>query len=172
MSEYFNFSAGSVCDTDAKAKSICEQIKAIRDDRDFMVAWYNAQIKKVKEAADFETLGLEQLLQEYFATVPHKKAKQSESYSFPGGKLVLKHQEPEFIKDENTAIDWLKKNGGAQFVKVKEELAWADLKGASIGFVDGKVALREEVTEDGEIVQVFVPGIEVKEREDKFVVEV
>ena len=161
-----------VCDSDGKAKWVCEQIRKINDNRDYMVAWYTEQIKKAKESADFERMKWEGYLAAYFDTVPHKKAKASESYSFPGGKLILKRQDPEYKRDEKTAIEWLKQNGGTEFVKTKEELAWKELKDACAGVVDGKVVLREEVTEDGEIVQITVPGIDVVEREPKFVVEV
>lgn len=161
-----------VCDSDGKAKWLCEQIKKIDENRDYMVAWYTEQIKRAKESAEFERMKWESYLAAYFDTVPHKKANKSESYSFPGGKLILKRQEPEYKKDEKTAIEWLKKNNGAQFVKVKEELAWKELKEAASGFVGGKVVLREEVNEDGEIIQITVPGIDVVEREAKFVVEV
>ena len=161
-----------VCDSDGKAKWVCEQIKKVNDNRDYMIAWYQEQIKKAKDAADFERAKWESYLSAYFDTVPHKKAKASESYSFPGGKLILKRQEPEYKRDEKTAIEWLKENGGTEFVKAKEELAWKELKDACAGVVDGKVVLREEVTEDGEIIQITVPGIDVVEREPKFVVEV
>ena len=161
-----------VCDSDGKAMWACNVIKEIRDKRDFMVDWYKQQIKKVEEQADFDTLRLEKHLEMYFSKVPHKKANKSESYTFPGGKLVLKHQDPEYKRDEQTVIEWLKKNDGAQFVKTKEELAWKELKEASSGVVDGKIILREEINEDGEIIQIPVPGIEVVEREDKFCVEV
>lgn len=161
-----------VCDSDGKAKWVCEQIKKIDDNRDYMVAWYQEQIKKAKESAEFDRMKWESYLAAYFDTVPHKKASKSESYSFPGGKLILKRQEPEFKKDEKAAIEWLKQNGGTEFVKTKEELAWKELKESCAGFVDGKVVLREEITEDGEILQITVPGIEVIDREDKFCVEV
>ena len=170
MSETFKFTG--VCDTDAKAMVICKQIKEIRENRDYMVAWYKDAIRKVEEAADFETMGLESALSAYFQTVPHKKTKTQESYSFPGGKLLMKRQEPEYKKDEKTAVEWLKANGGGAYIRTKEELAWKELKDAASGVVDGKIVLREEINEDGEIVQVTVPGIEVIEREAKFVVEV
>lgn len=161
-----------VCDSDGKAKWVCEQIRKINDNRDSMVAWYQEQIKRAKDAAEFERAKWESYLSAYFDTVPHKKAKASESYSFPGGKLILKRQEPEYKRDEKTVIEWLKGHDGAQYVKTKEELAWSDLKAAASGVVDGKLILREEVTEDGEIIQITVPGIDVVERQDKFVVEV
>ena len=61
----------------------------------------------------------------------------------------------------NNIIDWLKKNDGQDFVKVKESLDWAGLK--------KKVAVVGEsmATEDGEI----IPGIKVIPREPIFKVE-
>ena len=161
-----------VCDSDGKAKWICEQIKQIEDNRDYMIAWYKEQIEKAKKTAEFDRMKWESYLAAYFDTVPHKKANKSESYSFPGGKLVLKRQDPEYKKDETAVIEWLKANDAAQFVKTKEELNWADLKAACTGDVDGKLVFRETVDEDGVITQVFVPGIDVVYREDKFCVEV
>jgi phage host-nuclease inhibitor protein Gam len=94
--------------------------------------------------------------------VPHKKTKTQESYKLPGGKLVLKTQNPEYKRDDKTVIDWAKANSLTQFVKVKEELDWDGLKKATAVF-EGHI-----VTEDGEI----VPGIDVVDREAKFSVEV
>lgn len=153
---------GFVIDTDAKAGWALQKIKEARADRDAWVKWYEDKIKEITEQTDFNTMNLERMLAEYFATVPHKKTKTQESYSLPGGKLVLKTQNPEYKRDDKTVIDWLKANKMTDYVKVKEELAWADLKGATAAF-EGHI-----VTEDGEI----VPGIEVIERDAKFVVEV
>ena len=161
-----------VCDSDGKAKWICEQIKQIEDNRDYMVAWYQEQIKKAKETAEFERMKWEGYLAAYFDTVPHKKAGKSESYSFPGGKLIMKRQDPEYKRDEQTVIDFLEAQNAPQFVKVEKSLDWGNLKKACAGIADGKVVFTEQVNEDGEIVPVYVPGIEVIERADKFVVEV
>jgi phage host-nuclease inhibitor protein Gam len=163
MSELLNIETeGFVIDSDAKAEWALKKIKEAREDRDRWVSWYKEQIEKINKQTDFDTLNLERMLAEYFATVPHKKTKTQESYTIPGGKLILKTQNPEYIRDDKTVIEWLKKNNGGQFVKVKEELAWSELKGATSVFED------HIVTEDGEV----VPGIEVIEREAKFVVEV
>ena len=94
------------------------------------------------------------------------------TYSFPGGKLVLKKQDPEYKRDEPTVIAWLKEHSAPQFVKVKENLDWDNLKKSCAGDADGKMIFGEEITEDGEIVQLTIPGIDVVYREDKFVVEV
>ena len=164
MSELLNTetSEGFVIDTDAKAQWALDKIREARADRDAWVKWYEDKIKEITEQTDFNTMNLERMLAEYFATVPHKKTKTQETYPLKGGKLILKTQNPEYKRDDKAVIDWLKSNNMPQFVKVKEELAWSDLKGATAVF-EGHI-----VTEDGEI----VPGIEVIERDAKFVVEV
>ena len=155
-------SDGFVIDTDAKAEWALKKIREARADRDKWVEWYTDKIAEIKAQTDFDTLNLEHMLAEYFATVPHKKTKTQESYKLPGGKLVLKTQNPEYNRDDARVIDWLKKNGQAQFVKVEEKLDWAALKSATAVF-DGHI-----VTEDGEIID----GVEVINRDAKFVVEV
>lgn len=162
MSELIERNEEFVIDTDAKAEWALKKIAEARADRDAWVAWYEAKINEIKEQTDFNTMNLERMLADYFSTVPHKKTKTTESYVLPGGKLILKTQNPEFKRDDKTVIEWLKANQYNNFVKVKEELDWAGLKGAT-AVIGGKIA-----TEDGE----FVPGIEVIEREPKFVVEV
>lgn len=151
-----------VIDTDAKAEWALNKIREARADRDRWVEWYKSKIQEITEQTDFDTVVLERMLEEYFQTVPHKKTKTQEAYKLPGGKLVLKTQNPEYKHDDKTVIEWAKKNGFGQYVKVKEELAWQELKDATAVF-DGHI-----VTEDGEI----VPGVEVTDREAKFVVEV
>lgn len=163
MSETMNLEPeGFIIDTDAKANWALQKIREARSDRDAWVKWYEDKIAEIKAQTDFDTMNLERMLAEYFATVKHKKTKTQESYSLPGGKLILKTQNPEYKRDDKTVIEWLKKNKLTKFVKVKEELNWSDLKDATAAF-EGHI-----VTEDGEI----VPGVEVIERESKFVVEV
>ena len=163
MSELLKAEAeGFVIDTDAKAEWALQKIREARADRDKWVEWYKAKIAEITEQTDFDTMNLERLLAEYFASVPHKKTKAQESYKLPGGKLVLKVQNPEYKRDDSAVINWAKENGFGQFVKVKEELAWSELKDATAVF-EGHI-----VTEDGEI----VPGVEVINRPEKFVVEV
>ena len=154
--------ADFVIDTDAKAEWALTKIREARADRDRWVAWYKDKIDEITQQTDFDTMNLERMLAEYFATVPHKKTKTQESYKLPGGKLVLKTQNPEYTRDDKAVIEWAKANGFGQFVKVEEKLAWQELKDATAVF-EGHI-----VTEDGEI----VPGVEVTNREAKFVVEV
>lgn len=153
---------GFVIDTDAKADWALQKIREARADRDRWVSWYTDKIKEIKEQTDFDTMNLERMLAEYFATVPHKKTKTQESYKLPGGKLVLKTQNPEYKLDDKTVIEWLNGNGMPQYVKTKLELDWDALKKATAVF-EGHI-----VTEDGEI----IPGIEVVNRDEKFTVEI
>lgn len=162
MSELMQEVESFVIDTDAKAEWALRKIKEARADRDTWVAWYKEKIVEITAQTDADTANLERMLLDYFASVPHKKTKTQESYKLPGGKLVLKTQNPEYKRDDKTVIEWLKQNGQDNFVKVKEELDWAGLKEATEIF-NGRI-----VTEDGEI----VPGVEVLDREAKFVVEV
>ena len=163
MSELQNIETeGFVIDTDAKAEWALKKIREARADRDRWVEWYESKIKEITEQTDFNTMNLERMLAEYFASVPHKKTKTQESYSLPGGKLILKTQNPEYKRDDKTVIEWLKQNNGSEYIKVKEELAWSDLKAKS-AVLNGKL-----FSEDGE----EIPGVEVIERPEKFVVEV
>ena len=161
MSELLEHEA-FVIDTDAKAEWALAKIREARADRDRWIEWYQKKIQEITEQTDFNTMNLERMLFEYFATVPHKVTKTQESYSLPGGKLILKTQNPEFKRDDKTVIEWLKQNGQTQFIKTKEELAWSDLK-SKTAVLNGKL-----FSEDGE----EIPGVEIVEREAKFTVDV
>lgn len=149
--------------TDIEAGWQLERRKKIIADRDELVAFYKAQIEAVKADAEFKLGFVERALFEFFKTRPHQKTKTTEYVKLPGGKLVMKVQNPEYEykKHQQEAIDWLKANKMEKYVKVKEELDWDSLKKVT-GTIDGRI-----VTEDGE----FIPGIEVIERDPKFVVE-
>ena len=144
-----------------EAKWQFEQRRKIIEDRDELIAYYEDQIAKVKADADYKIGFIDRALFAFFQTVEHKKTKTQESWSIPSGKLILKKQAPEFKRDEKTVLDWLKQNGGTDYVKTVESLDWANLK------KDTTVVGSTIVNNDGEI----IPGVEVIEREDKFVVE-
>ena len=147
--------------TAIEAKWQFEQRRKIIEDRDELIAYYEDQIAKVKADADYKIGFIDRALFAFFQTVEHKKTKTQESWSIPAGKLMLKKQAPEFKRDEKTVIDWLKQNNGTDYVKTVESLDWANLK------KDTTVVGSSIVNSDGEI----IPGVEVIEREDKFVVE-
>lgn len=163
-------------DNDMKAEWCLSKIRRIRADQkreteelERQMRFYQDQMELVKAQADDEVAFFEGMLQGYFASRVDagfaKKAKTKVSYKLPTGELVLKHREPEYDykTDKDKAIAFLKESGLQKYVRVKEEVAWTDLKAACNITGDG-VALKET----GEI----IPGIKVNEREDEFVVEV
>lgn len=127
-----------------------------------MESWYAHMVEKAKEKRDRKVAWAENNLRAYFDIVPAKVTKTQKTYDLPSGKLVLKHQEPKYTTKDEELVPWLKKNGKAGLVKVKEEADWANLKKQLKASPDGL----SMVTEDGEI----VPGITVTPREDKFTV--
>lgn len=164
MSEYVNEFEGFLIDTDTKAEWAMGKIREIRQNRDRMIDWYKAQIDAVTKETDFQTMNLERMLNDYFlmTEAAHKRTKTTESYSLPSGKLILRKQNPEYKRDDARVLEWMKANDYPQYIKVKEELDWAGLK-ANGAVLNGKL-----YTEEGE----EVPGVEVVERDPKFVVEV
>ena len=148
--------------TDDKAAQWCMQkIMEAETDRAMWKAHYEAQMEKVNKAADESIAYFTGKLEEYFATVPHKATKTQESYTLPGGKLVLKQQQPKFKTDDDKLVPWLEANGRTGLVKIKKSADWATLK-KSLNFVG-----ENAVTVDGEI----VPGVKVEQRPDVFKVE-
>lgn len=84
-----------------------------------------------------------------------KGKKPKKSIKTPYGTLKLTKQQPEFIKDDEQLFTYAKSNG---FVKIKESTDWSALKKSAS--INGD----KLVSEDGEV----IPGVTVKEREDKF----
>jgi len=161
MSEFIE-NDSFVIDTDAKAEWALQKIREARADRDRFVKWYTDKIKEIKEQCDFNTMNLERMLKEYFDSVPHRETKTQSIYDLPSGKPFVKNQNQEYKHDDKTVIDWLKKNGGNQFIEVEESLKWGDLKKA--GAVVGGKMFDENVEE--------IPGIEVINKDPVFCVEV
>lgn len=148
--------------TDDKTAEWCmKKIREAEADRAMWKAHYEAQMEKVNKAADESVAYFTARLEEYFANVPHKATKTQESYTLPGGKLILKKQQPKFEVDDDTLVPWLKSNFMAHLVKVKESADWATLK--KVVNVSGSGV----TTDEGEV----IPGVTVTQRPDVFKVE-
>lgn len=147
---------------DQKAEWCLRKIREAKADKEFWKQFYDAQYAAVEESANSTISQMETMLRKYFETVPHKVTDTQENYKLPSGKLVLKKQEPEYERNEDEIIKWLKENDGTEFIKVKESLDWAGLK-KNTAVVGEQIA-----NEDGE----FIPGVKVIERPDIFKVEV
>ncbi len=105
---------------------------------------------KVKEWRD-------SYLAEYFETIPDefkKKTKTMEKYRLPSGEIIKKYPNPEFKRNNEKLLDWIKVNKMNDYVEIKESPKWGELKKIT------KVINGQVVTEDGEIIE----GVEVVER--------
>ena len=156
-----------VVDDDTKAEWC---IRKIREKNQELATWkdhyeklFAAVEKKINEDLDYFNMQLEIYLRRQIEAGFAKKTKTQENYALPSGKLVLKKQEPEYERDNDKIIAWLKENKMTELVKVKEEPNWQELK-KKLVYMDGHMA----TAEDGEI----VPGIKATKRPDKFAVEV
>ena len=145
---------------DMDAEYMVGFIRQANAEYDKMESWYCRMLEKAKEVRDRKVQWAEGNLRAYFDAVPAKVSKTQKSYELPSAKLVLKHQEPKYTTKDEELVPWLKKNGKAGLIRVKEEADWANLKKELKVSPDGAAM----VTEDGEV----VPGVTVTQREDKF----
>lgn len=149
---------------DASAEILLARIREANEQYERMEAWYEFQKGKAKEMRDRTVEWAERGLRAYFDLVPTKDSKTQRSYELPGGKLVLKQQQPKYDQNDEELVPWLKKNGLTDMIRVKEESNWAELKKQLKIAPDG-VSM---VTRDGEV----VPGVTVTQRGEKFTVTV
>lgn len=148
---------------DASAEMLLRRIREADEQYEKMEAWYAFQLEKAKTIRNRTVEWAERGLRAYLDMVPAKKSKTQISYELPGGKLVLKQQEPKYENpDEEATVKWLKESGKSGYVKVKETPNWADMK------KDMKVKVVGDAvcTEDGEV----IPGMKATAREPKFTV--
>ena len=78
-----------------------------------------------------------------------------EKYRLPSGEIIKKYPAPEFKRDNDTLVNWLKENKMNDYIEVKESAKWSDLK--KVTKTIGSSVVLEET---GEIIE----GIEVIER--------
>lgn len=160
MSELLNEEVFEITD-DMAAEECMKMIRDHQEEKETWKKFYEDRIKSVNETCDMEIARLTMALETYFSTVPHKVTKTQENYALPSGKLVVKKQEPEFVREDDKVIKWLKENGGQKYVKTKETLDWSGLKG-TLTVVGDTVA-----DTNGNV----IPCITAVERPDIFKVE-
>lgn len=116
------------------------------------------RLEKVKKEKENKISRRDSYLLRYFEDIPEelkKKSKTMEKYRLPSGEIIKKYPAPEFKRDNDTLVNWLKENRMTEFIEVKESAKWADLKKAT-KTIGSSVVLEET----GEIIE----GIEVIER--------
>ena len=164
MSEYTN-DEFFLIDNDSKADWAIEKIMAENAERDRLIKLADERIKELSDkkkelidkAAD-KTSYLTALLRMYFDTIEPKATKTQSTYKLLSGKLILKHQQPEYMLDDAQMVSWAKAAAPA-YIKVKESINWAELKKQTV--VNGETVV---LADTGEV----IPGAVAKERPDVF----
>ena len=150
---------------DGKADWVLRQIIAARAERDRLVKHFKAQIDKAEDHCARVEEHWRATLLPYMDQVPLHTTKTMSRYDLPSGSLKIKQQPPKFTVQDSVLVEWMKKNGFSDMVKVSvtESPAWGDLK-KLIELVGECVTLKRT----GEIID----GVSVELREPKFEVEV
>ena len=129
-----------------------------------MIMHYEQQLKKAEEDLEKKTAYLKSQLEQYFDSVEKRRTKTQEVYKLPSGTLKRKYPGPQFVRDDEALLKWIKANkiNAHLYIRVKETPDWANFKKTV------KVAGNKVVDENGEVVE----GIAVVERPPVFEVEV
>lgn len=140
-------------DLERKERLAAEKIAEVQ-------CWIEGERQKTKHDEDFFTAKL----REYFDSLDPavlKKAKTQLKYELMSGSIKVKQQQPVFKRDNEILLRWLRDSRPA-YIRIKEEPDWASLKEQLV--IAGDKAVYRDT---GEV----VPGIEVEQQPDKFVIE-
>lgn len=148
------WAARRICHMEAERDRVIQIAKAC-------IETYQAQIDKVTAACSRDTDYLRGLLEQYFDTVPHQKAKTQETYRLATCRLKRKRQEPKYDFDQNALLSWAAATNST-YVRTKMEPAWSAIKEACI--VEGDALVHRET---GEV----VPGVKVVPRPPVFSID-
>lgn len=150
---------------DEKAEWCMAKIREHRQEIDKWTQHYEAEKKRVCIKHENAIIKLEGMLKGFFFQQDDagltRETKTMTAYNLPDGRLMMKRQNPEYERDDEQILAWLRENA-PQFIKTKETVDWAGLKD-SLGVLGENM-----VTEEAEV----VPGIKVVSRPDIFKVEV
>lgn len=122
-------------------------------------------LKSEQEKAERHIAFFEQKLYEYFMSLDPsllQKSKTQVKYELFSGTLKLKKQNPIIERDNEVLLGWLEQVGLTDYIKIKKEPNWAELK--KNVEISGNRAVYKDT---GEI----IPGVKVEPQPDKFIVE-
>ena len=120
-------------------------------------------ISRVKEDTERQAAGLKAMMEPFVKTL--LEGSKRRSFSAPSGTVGFRKQEPEFEKDDEALVKWLKESEKRDLVKVKESADWAALKKQIVDVMDDGTC----VTIDGELMPV--EAIKASKRPDKLYVK-
>jgi phage host-nuclease inhibitor protein Gam len=125
----------------------------------------DAWLKSEQEKAERQIAFFEQKLYEYFMSLDPsllQKSKTQVKYELFSGTLKLKKQNLTIERDNETLLKWLEQSGLTDYIKIKKEPNWIELKKNME--ISGNRAVYKNT---GEV----IPGIKVELQPDKFIVE-
>lgn len=115
-------------ENDQMADWAVKKIQSAKAELDRWTRYYNGLIENISKSTESTVSFMTARLREYFDKVPHKETKTTEKYPLPSGELILKKPKTVLAHDDVTLLEWLKKNGFSEFVKVTEKPDWAGIK--------------------------------------------
>ena len=142
-----------------KANEDLIEINRFRESLEEKLEVIRQKINKLYEEENRVKEWRDSYLLEYFETIDDKfkkKTKTQEKYRLPSGEIIKKYPGPEFKRDNNKLLDWIKANGMKDYVEIKESPKCEELK-KKTKVADGQVIIEDT----GEIVE----GVQVIERE-------
>lgn len=142
------------------------EVRRLKMQLENKIAFYQEKLDKVIKEEEAIIERRDSKLAEYFETLDEKQMKKTKTmmkYRLPSGELVKKFPGPQFKRDNDTLTKWLEENQMDEYIEVKKQAKWGELKRKTK--VVGNAVVLEET---GEIVE----GVEVIERPAEFKVEV
>lgn len=128
------------------------QIHEAEEERDRLVALALNQIEELKvkiedlnTKCDNDTAFLKSCLFEYFGTVKHKETKTQESYKLLSGSLIFKKPSVKIAHNDDALIQYLENNDGADYIKIKKTVDWAEFKKQLAISDDGGAVIDKEL---------------------------
>lgn len=115
--------------------------------------WLDGQRDESLRTERFFTALLQEYYEPRFMTNPDKK-----TYKLPSGKVQRRTQQPQFDRDNEALLAWLKQREMTDYVEVKETPKWGELK------QQVQVVGEHVVIKDGPLKGEIIDGVEVVHR--------
>lgn len=115
--------------------------------------WLDGQRDESLRTERFFTALLQEYYEPRFMTNPDKK-----TYKLPSGKVQRRTQQPQFDRDNEALLAWLKQRGMTDYIEVKETPKWGELK------QQVQVVGEHVVIKDGPLKGEIIDGVEVVHR--------
>ncbi len=90
--------------------------------------YYTGMIEKIRQKTSNTVDFMQDKLEQYFKTVPHKDTATTEKYNLPSGDLIMKKPKAVWVRDDEALLKWCEENGFSECVNVKKSVAWSKVK--------------------------------------------